>query len=149
MLKSGSCIHTVTTELFTTSDKRVIDMALAGRDPIAPLMNPPPVPQEASHLVVTHQVSSAGRKEVFLNPSKVRNLLDMRVLEGRGDLSVWLIKNQWSRSSPSQMDLSLIFEWLAFDWFPTFLALSPASPSFLTSLMSSTKVTMTPQMLIS
>ena len=42
------------------------------------------------------QVSSARRQEVFLNPSGVRRLLDARVLERRGDLSVWLIEHQWS-----------------------------------------------------
>ena len=43
-----------------------------------------------------HQVSSARRREVFLNPSEVRRLLDVRVLERRGDLSVWLIEHHWS-----------------------------------------------------
>ena len=42
------------------------------------------------------QVSSAGRREVFLNPSEVRRLLDARVLEGRVDLSARLIENRWS-----------------------------------------------------
>jgi hypothetical protein len=55
---------------------------LAGRDPIAPPANPP-VPLEAVPRVVVHQVSSAERWEVFLNPSKVRSLLDVRVLEGK------------------------------------------------------------------
>ena len=70
-------------------------MESVGRDLIAPLMNPP-IPQEAGPRVVIRQVSSAGRQEVFLNPSEVRRLLDARVLERRGDLSVQLIKHQWS-----------------------------------------------------
>ena len=44
------------------------------------------------------QVSSAGRREVFLNLSEVKRLLDARVLEGRVDLSAWLIENRWSDS---------------------------------------------------
>ena len=48
--------------------------------------------------MVICQVSSARRQEVFLNPSEVRRLLDVRVLEGRGDLSAWLIKHHWSRA---------------------------------------------------
>ena len=33
-----------------------------------------------------------------MNPSEVRRLLDVRVLERRGDLSVWLIEHCWSRA---------------------------------------------------
>ena len=69
----------------------------AGRDPIAPPTNLP-ILQEAGPQVVIHQVSSAGRWEVFLNPNKVRSLLDMRVLERREDLSAQLIENCWSGS---------------------------------------------------
>ena len=50
-------------------------------------MTPPtirPVPQEVGPRVVIRQVSSAGRREVFLNPSEVRRLLDARVLETLG-----------------------------------------------------------------
>ena len=70
-------------------------MKSAGRDPIAPPTSPP-ILQEAGPRVVIRQVSSAGRREVFLNPSKVRRLLDTRVLERRGDLSAYLIEHQWS-----------------------------------------------------
>ena len=73
----------------------LVAMESVGRDPIAPLMNPL-ILQEAGPHVVICQVSSAGRREVFLNPSKVRRLLDTRVLEGRGDLSARLIEHQWS-----------------------------------------------------
>ena len=38
----------------------------------------------------------SGRQEVFLNPSKVRRLLDARVLERREDLSAQLIEHQWN-----------------------------------------------------
>ena len=48
--------------------------------------------------MVIRQVSSARRREVFLNPSEVRRLLDARVLEGRGDLSARLIEHHWSGS---------------------------------------------------
>ena len=92
-MKSGDC--TVTSKLFATSDERVIATESVGRDPIAPLMNPP-IPQEVGLQVVIRQVSSAGRREVFLNPSEVRRMLDARVLERREDLSAWLIKHQWS-----------------------------------------------------
>ena len=69
-----------------------------GRDLIAPLTNPP-APQEAGPRVMIRQVSSAGRREVFLNPSEVRRLLDVRILERRGDLSARLIEHRWSGSS--------------------------------------------------
>lgn len=47
---------------------------------------------------MTRQVFSAGRRNDFLSLSEVRSLLNARVLEGRGDLSAWLIENQWSGS---------------------------------------------------
>ena len=72
-------------------------MESVGRAPITPPTNRP-APQEAGPRVVIHQVSPAGRQEVFLNPSEVRRLLDARVLEGRGDLSAWLIEHRWSRA---------------------------------------------------
>ena len=97
MSKSGSHTCTVTLELFATSDERVIATGLVGRDLIALPMSLP-VPLETGPWVVIRQVSSAGRWEVFLNLSKVRRLLDMRVLERREDLSVQLIEHQWSGS---------------------------------------------------
>ena len=39
------------------------------------------------------------RREVFLSLSEVRSLLDMRVLEGRGAISVHLIESCWTSSS--------------------------------------------------
>src|SRR6201992_871882 len=69
----------------------------AGRDPITPPTTLP-VPQEVGPRVVIRQVSSAGRREVFLNLSKVRRLLDARVLEGREDLSARLIGDRGSGS---------------------------------------------------
>ena len=92
LTKSGE--RTVTSELFDVSDTMLIATGSVGRDPITPPTNPPI--QEAGPRVVICQVSSAGRREVFLNPSKVRRLLDARVLERRGDLSAWLIKHRWS-----------------------------------------------------
>ena len=91
--KSGE--RTVTSELFDVSDTMLVATESVGRDPIAPPTNPP-ILQEAGPRVVIHQVSSAGRREVFLNPSEVRRLLDARVLEGRGDLSAQLIEHRWS-----------------------------------------------------
>ena len=79
-------------ELFDVSDTMLIATELVGRDPITPPTNHP-VPQEVGPRVVIRQVSSAGRREVFLNPSEVRRLLDVRVLERREDLSVRLIEN--------------------------------------------------------
>ena len=46
---------------------RVVNVVLAGRGLIAPLMSPPPVSQEAGSWVVIHQLSSAERREVFLD----------------------------------------------------------------------------------
>ena len=94
-MKSGE--HTVTSDLFAASDKRVVTTESVGSDLIAPLTNSP-IPQEVGPRVVICQVSSAGRQEVFLNPSKVRRLLDTRVLERRGDLSAQLIEHHWSRA---------------------------------------------------
>ena len=94
-LQSKSGERTVTLDLFAISDERVAATELVGRDPIAPPTNPL-IPQEAGLRVVIRQVSSARRQEVFLNPSEVRRLLDVRVLERRGDLSAWLIKHRWS-----------------------------------------------------
>ena len=68
-----------------------------GRDLITPPTNCPTL-QEIGPQVVIRQVSSAGRREVFLNLSEVRRLLDTRVLERRADLSARLIKNRWSGS---------------------------------------------------
>ena len=93
--KSGE--RTVTSELFDISDTMLAVMELVGRDPITPPTNRP-VPQEVGPRVVIRQVSSAGRREVFLNPSEVRRLLDARVLERRVDLSARLIENRWSGS---------------------------------------------------
>ena len=73
----------------------LVAMELVGRDPITPPTTRP-VPQEVGPRVVIRQVSSAGRREVFLNPSEVRRLLDARVLERRGDLSARLIEHRWS-----------------------------------------------------
>ena len=94
--KSGE--RTVTLELFDVSDTMLVATESVGRDPITPLTNRP-TPQEVGPQVVIRQVSSAGRQEVFLNPSEVRRLLDVRVLERRGDLSARLIEHQWSGSS--------------------------------------------------
>src|ERR1700753_2510517 len=94
--KSGE--RAVTSELFDVSDTMLVATELVGRDPITPPMTRP-VPQEVGPRVVIRQVSSAGRREVFLNPSEVRKLLDARVLERRVDLSARLIKNRWSGSS--------------------------------------------------
>ena len=91
--KSGE--RTVTSEPFNVSDTMLITTELVGRDLISPPTSPP-IPQEAGPRVVICQVSSVGRWEVFLNPSKVRRLLDVRVLERRGDLSAQLIKHRWS-----------------------------------------------------
>ena len=93
--KSGE--RTVTLELFDVSDTMLITMESVGRDPITPPTNRP-APQEAGPRVVICQVSSARRREVFLNLSEVRRLLDARVLERREDLSAQLIENRWSGS---------------------------------------------------
>ena len=93
--QSKSRERTVTSDLFAVSNERVVTTESVGRDPIAPPTNPP-IPQEAGPQVVIRQVSSARRREVFLNPSEVRRLLDARVLERRGDLSAWLIEHCWS-----------------------------------------------------
>ena len=93
--KSGE--RTVTSELFDVSDTMLVITGSVGRDPITPLMNRP-APPEVGPRVVIRQVSSAGRREVFLNLSEVRRLLDARVLERREDLSARLIKNRWSGS---------------------------------------------------
>ena len=84
--------RTVTLELFDVSDTMLATTESVGRDPITPLMNRL-APQEVGPQVVIRQVSSAGRREVFLNPSEVRRLLDARVLERRVDLSARLIEN--------------------------------------------------------
>ena len=94
--KSRAC--TVTSESFAVSNERVVATGSVGRDPIAPPMNPP-VPQETGPRVMICQVSSAGRQEVFLNPGEARRLLDVRVLERRGDLSAQLIEHQWNGPS--------------------------------------------------
>ena len=93
--KSGE--RTVTSELFDVSDTMLAATESVGRDPITPPTTRP-APQEVGPWVVIRQVSSAGRREVFLNPSEVRRLLDARVLEGRVDLSARLIENRWSGS---------------------------------------------------
>ena len=93
--KSGE--RTVTLELFDVSDTMLAATESVGRDPITPPMNRL-APQEVGPRVVICQVSSARRREVFLNPSEVRRLLDARVLERRVDLSARLIENRWSGS---------------------------------------------------
>ena len=93
--KSGE--RTVTSELFDVSNTMLVATESVGRDPITPPTSHP-ILQEVSPWVVIRQVSSAGRREVFLNPNEVRRLLDVRVLERREDLSAQLIENRWSGS---------------------------------------------------
>ena len=49
--------------------------------------------------MMIYQISSTGKREVFLDLNKVRKLLDTMVLNGRGDISVQLIKQCWTGPS--------------------------------------------------